>query len=424
MRTLTMALLAAAVAVSGVKAQSSSIMDRIEEILSSGTVRSVEDLLRVLSRDREFTDYALMYRSRGLQNASFRSPRAIVSFPEEGFVLAFNGDGDQIEIMEFDDVNRAFNFYEVSLTGGLPTITDPNPRKCRECHGLYDPRPLWDSYDLWPGMYGGDANFITSDVHSIIAGIESAGLDILDPDTPVREFMEGLTREPIYESREGRELWRFTLSRDQHPRYTHLEALPRSPGTTLGKTLIRWNRQRIERKIEEAINEAPYFRYALLGTSFCTPREQTFLSLPPLPSLSLYIPDHILDRAEESPEEYFDRYRAMSHREIKRRVSIHLSSGGKASTDRSPHFTLAFPNLAPLKYVMELAGLDIVAEDLSLHRSGMPIMFNGAEPTARLIQPISSESFVRSQLRSEEVEGDLCEFLARKSIDTLTSSTF
>jgi len=33
------------------------------------------------------------------------------------------------------------------------TVSEPNPERCRACHGS-PPRPVWDTYPLWPGAYG------------------------------------------------------------------------------------------------------------------------------------------------------------------------------------------------------------------------------------------------------------------------------
>ena len=137
--------------------------ESVKKILDSGEVRSVKSFLEFLSKSKhnEFLEnYVLMFHSRSLQSASFESPRAIMFSKEDEFIIAFNGDssqegGHQLEMMEFDRKEKAFKFFEVDFKKPpLQAVSDFNPPKCLSCHRGPDPRPNWENYFFWPGMYG------------------------------------------------------------------------------------------------------------------------------------------------------------------------------------------------------------------------------------------------------------------------------
>ena len=88
---------------------------------------------------------------------------------EDEFVITFNSDpsqegGNQLEMMEFDREKRAFKFFEVDFDRPpLEALSEVNPGKCLFCH-REDPRPNWDNYFFWRGMYGGDDDKFTSNI--------------------------------------------------------------------------------------------------------------------------------------------------------------------------------------------------------------------------------------------------------------------
>ena len=62
-------------------------------------------------------------------------------------------------MMRFNHDARAFEFYEMSFENGRPKLSEPNPRKCLECHQSaarrgVDPQRTWEPYNTWPGFYG------------------------------------------------------------------------------------------------------------------------------------------------------------------------------------------------------------------------------------------------------------------------------
>jgi len=123
---------------------------------------SPEGILSALPKSLR-SRYALLFKSRSLQGASFKDPRVILFGDDARFVITFNGSPDQkgyseIEVMEFDDQSETFSFHEVSYSevpGQRPKVevSDTNPQKCLQCHGD-PPRPIWDTSPSWPGAYG------------------------------------------------------------------------------------------------------------------------------------------------------------------------------------------------------------------------------------------------------------------------------
>jgi len=133
----------------------------LRKLLEGEDLRSIEALLARLPaplRER----HVLVYDSRSVQGASALAPRVLLYTPDARFVVAYNGDPGQagyqsLETMEFDDGERAFRFREVTFpeegAQGRAVFSEANPPRCLACHGE-DPRPIWDTYPAWPGVYG------------------------------------------------------------------------------------------------------------------------------------------------------------------------------------------------------------------------------------------------------------------------------
>jgi hypothetical protein len=133
-------------------------------------VHSISELLPLLPEDyrREFT---LVMQSRSLQGATAANPRVIMSGTSGQLVIAFNGSPEQtgydkLELFQFRPATASFDFFEIqfpeknaqgeplnALTE--PKFSDANPARCLFCH-TSDPRPNWESYPRWPGVFMGD----------------------------------------------------------------------------------------------------------------------------------------------------------------------------------------------------------------------------------------------------------------------------
>lgn len=152
-------------------------VDNIIKRINEAQIKDLSDLLRHLP-DSYFEQSAFVFKSQSAQEASFQAPRVIlfgrpilrygkpyIPYSEGQFdttILAFNGEPDQegyfsLEMMEFDRQEKEFNFREITFPenqNGEVVVTKKNPRECLRCHGGESPRPNWDVYDKWPGVYG------------------------------------------------------------------------------------------------------------------------------------------------------------------------------------------------------------------------------------------------------------------------------
>ncbi len=74
-------------------------------------------------------------------------------------MLTFNGDSVQngyntIESIIYDEASAKYKLFEIDFSQGFAQV-QMNPSKCLSCHGE-SPKPLWESYPLWPGFYGSE----------------------------------------------------------------------------------------------------------------------------------------------------------------------------------------------------------------------------------------------------------------------------
>jgi len=147
--------------------------DQVETLIQQQNPKSVEEMLALLPKSA-FAQYALAYSSRSLQGATPLNPRAIVFDKKSGLTFAFNGDSKEdgfnsLEFMQFDQTTKKFELHEVTFSGGKAAIAKPDT--CLKCHGD-NPHPIWDSYFLWPGVYGSeDANLVGDEKKNLVKWI-------------------------------------------------------------------------------------------------------------------------------------------------------------------------------------------------------------------------------------------------------------
>src|SRR6185312_6495837 len=62
------------------------------------------------------------------------------------------------EIIRFDDQAKMFRFSEIDFAEPAATRVHENPHICQTCHAPnfrdIDPRPNWQMYFTWDGVYG------------------------------------------------------------------------------------------------------------------------------------------------------------------------------------------------------------------------------------------------------------------------------
>jgi cytochrome c553 len=127
--------------------------------ISARGITTVEGLLQALPEPLR-AHYALVFRSRSLQDASYANPRAILFGDDASLVITFNGHPsergyDAVETMEFNASSSSFQFREIRFgdLGAPPAVSEANPVRCTVCHGT-PARPIWDTPPGWPGVYG------------------------------------------------------------------------------------------------------------------------------------------------------------------------------------------------------------------------------------------------------------------------------
>lgn len=141
---------------------------RFEEVTSAiAKSQSMEQLLPLLPKELR-SNFTFIYKSRGPHGGLGDSTKSavdklhprVVLFSNDGkMTLAFTGNPtkpgyDSLEMIRYIDKDARFEMSHYALND--PTNKEngvANPASCLRCHGQ-DPRPISDSYPLWPGFYG------------------------------------------------------------------------------------------------------------------------------------------------------------------------------------------------------------------------------------------------------------------------------
>lgn len=137
----------------------------LEGLLAHKKPESIEALLAELPKNY-LRNATFIYHSYSLQAASYQNPRAILFGTDGELILTFNGHPEQsgfqnIEIMRWLREEAKFELRELSFPsgGGTPSMSEANPARCLQCHAsapkpFGEPKPIWDMYPFWPGVYG------------------------------------------------------------------------------------------------------------------------------------------------------------------------------------------------------------------------------------------------------------------------------
>ncbi|MBI3542302.1 MAG: hypothetical protein HY075_03370 [Deltaproteobacteria bacterium] len=139
-------------------------------------VESIEELVPNLPAEFR-KNFTFMSKSESPHQAngavSPQNPRTIMFSDDARMVIAFTTDPKKpgfntLEITEYQD-DGSFKVRKVELpgagSGGKPDYGKPphqEPKSCAACHGK-DARPIWESFNLWPGAYGAQADQIGGD---------------------------------------------------------------------------------------------------------------------------------------------------------------------------------------------------------------------------------------------------------------------
>jgi hypothetical protein len=166
-RRLASVILGLLVLASGAcRAWVSGISAGVSELPERRDIHSVPEFLAALPASLR-SHYVLMFRSRSPQTATYDAPRVILYGDDARNVVAFDGSTEAIDLMSFDEDEKSFVFREVTFPTNVSAspsmvLSEANPQRCQACHGS-PPRPVWDTYPLWPGVYGEEAGSPPSD---------------------------------------------------------------------------------------------------------------------------------------------------------------------------------------------------------------------------------------------------------------------
>ena len=229
-------------------------------------VDSVDELLPLLERDLR-DNFTLVYATRSPQrDVDPLHPRTVLYRPDGRLVVAFTGDPaganrDVLEVIHFSDATRAFELDRFVMPAAArrdPTLAtlardngQPNPLDCRRCHGA-DPRPIFESYFVWPGFYGSIRDRLLAGSAELAS--YRAFLAAKDAPTSVYRWL------------------RFAPGSQVSPyafEPTVSEAVEFAPNMRLGMALTELNRKRIARMLEASPVFAIYRDKLLAGLLGC-----------------------------------------------------------------------------------------------------------------------------------------------------------
>lgn len=212
-------------------------------------VETVEELIPLLPEELR-QNFTFVYDSRSpfRESISPDFPRVILFTKDGKFLLTFTGDPAKngyglLETMQFDQGSARFRLRAKALPaakarGGAAPVS----RTCLRCHGQ-DPRPIFDSYPLWPGFYG-------SAEDSFPPGIAAAR----EEEARYRHFLSAQARRGVY--KDLLYVQGSPVSPYYDPKLLRPEAQEADPTTLyfmpnerLGIALTELNRQRIFRKL-------------------------------------------------------------------------------------------------------------------------------------------------------------------------------
>ena len=118
---------------------------------------SIEQVIGILPSSYR-SNFTLVHHSQSLQGASIQAPRVISFGADAKLILSFNGDPSEnrfnaIELIQFREATGKFEARDISFEQSKPVFSAANPARCISCHQT-DLRPNWESFPLWPGLYG------------------------------------------------------------------------------------------------------------------------------------------------------------------------------------------------------------------------------------------------------------------------------
>ncbi len=249
--------------------------DVLVEKIKSTNAQTLEQTLALVPK--EFYDnYVLIYRSRSLQDSSFLFPRAVVFGRSSKFIMAFNGHKKQkgnnnLEIIQFREKEFRWEFREITYVDGkAPAFSEANPKKCLECHQSpkrvgVDPRPNWEPYNFWPGVYASvDSRIepvLKKEYEEYLSGKTTLINDVIRRFLPQDIFLVD------EQAQEKQNLDKFFKTvQPTHERYKFLGKFSVRSPLNFTKSTVILNMRRVARLVREDLGELfDTYKYTLLG---------------------------------------------------------------------------------------------------------------------------------------------------------------
>jgi hypothetical protein len=184
-----------------------------------------------------------------------------------------------LEVIQFKDETKEFEFRTITFENGSAKISSPNPAECLACHGA-NPRPIWQSYHSWPGVFGSNDDYIDSTEVALFQSYT----DIANSDPRYSalirrtNFFNGQGNFPY----RGPALFGGDITEEHRFR----------PNDRLGKFLVHLNGQRIAARIEKSDFFKNHQATIAAWFAYCNPtkQEQAKLSAGLAGQLSVQFP--------------------------------------------------------------------------------------------------------------------------------------
>ena len=212
-------------------------------------VDSISELVPLLPREMR-ENFTFVYESRSpfRTGISPEYPRVIMFTSDTRLVLTFIGDErqpgfDLLETMSFDDDKAKFELHAYLMPAAERKAWRPSAEdaKCARCHGA-DPRPIFDSYPLWPGFYGSVQDTFPNDRLGQKEAKNYAAFANAAAKTGVYEHLLNPTHTPVPPFLNPRLFNDDTIQLDPN-------LFPYMPNARFGIALTELNRKRIYRKL-------------------------------------------------------------------------------------------------------------------------------------------------------------------------------
>ncbi len=227
-------------------------------------VQDLKELLPLLSHDLK-SHFTFIYESRsphgkyGEDATDPMHPRVLLFSSDGRLALAFTGAPDRpgyntIEAIAFNDQKASFELSQFTLPADKhPENGRINPPQCLRCHGA-DPKPITDSYPLWPGFYGSVRDTFPKGSKELVW---------------YRRFLKQHAKKGVYQYLDwpkGTSVPPYLDPKqyDQNMVEASFDELKFTPNTRLGMAWTELNRKRIQRKLETSARYSQY-RIALLS---------------------------------------------------------------------------------------------------------------------------------------------------------------